>query len=196
MWFIHLHILSWFRSNLMFKIIALCQGTFNFKGSNTFFFCVLFLKDSLFLISSWKTGAIRAACSSQDWDHEKGTCLDSFQWLPSVTFYLEVVYSVMPLLLRIWNAFWPFEDCYLLAFVFAQFFYCLKLPCMKIYKYAFLQIKHSYFTRDLGPLHPSSHQLQSPGPGLQRPRQAGWQFTSCPFALLSPLTWGLELEIW
>ena len=48
----------------------------------------------------------------------------------------------MPLLLRIWNAFWPFKDCYLLGFVFAQFFYCLKLPCMKIYKCAFLQIKH------------------------------------------------------
>ena len=99
----------------------------------------------------------------------KSICLDAFQWLPSVTFYLEVVYSVMPLLLRIWNAFWPFEDCYLLAFVFAQFFYCLKLPCMKIYKYAFLQIKHSYFTRDLGPLHPSTHWLQSPCPGLRRP---------------------------
>ena len=52
-----------------------CQGTFNFKGSNIFFFCVLFLKDSLFLISSWKTGASRDACSSQDWDHEKGHLL-------------------------------------------------------------------------------------------------------------------------
>ena len=31
----------------------------------------------------------------------------------------------MPLLLRIWNAFWPFEDCYLLGFVFAQFFFLL-----------------------------------------------------------------------
>ena len=40
----------------------------------------------------------------------------------------------MPLLLKILNAFWPFEDCYLLGFVFVQFFYCLKLPCMKIYK--------------------------------------------------------------
>ena len=101
----------------------------------------------------------------------KGTCLDSFQWLPSVTFYLKVIYSVMPLLLRIWNAFWPFEDCYLLGFVFAQFFYCLKLPSMKIYKCAFLQIKHPCFIQDLGPLHPSSCQLQSPGPGLQRPWQ-------------------------
>ena len=79
------------------------------------------------------------------------------------------VYSVMPLLLKIWNAFWPFEDRYLLGYVFAQFFYCLKLPCMKMYKHAFLQIKHPCFTWDLVPLRPSSHQLQSPGPGLQRP---------------------------
>ena len=100
----------------------------------------------------------------------KGTCLDSFQWLPSVTFYLKVIYSVMPHLLRIWNAFWPFEDCYLLGFIFAQFFYCLKLPCMKLYKHALLQIKHPCFTRDLGPLHPSLR-LQSRGPGLQRPWQ-------------------------
>ena len=96
---------------------------------------------------------------------------DSLQWLPSVTFYLKVIYSVMPLLLRIWNAFWPFKDCYLLGFVFAQFFYCLKLPCMKIYKCAFLQIKHPCFIQDLGPLRSSSHQLQSPGPSLQRPWQ-------------------------
>ena len=101
----------------------------------------------------------------------KSTCLDSFQWLPSVTFYLQVIYSVMPLLLRIWNAFWPFQDCYLLGFVFAQFFYFLKLPCMKIYKHVFLQIEHPCFTWDLGPLRPSSRRLQSPGPGLQRPWQ-------------------------
>ena len=109
-----------------------------------------FLKNSLFLISFWKTGTSRAACSSQDWDHEKGHLLrflsvtpfgDSLQWP-----YLNVIYSVVPLLLRIWNDLWPFEDCYLLGFVFALFFfffYCLKLPCMKIYKHAFLQTKHS-----------------------------------------------------
>ena len=61
----------------------------------------------------------------------KGTYLDSFQWLPSVTFYLQVIYSVMPLLLRIWNAFWPFEDCYLLGFVFAQFFLLSKAAFRK-----------------------------------------------------------------
>ena len=134
---------------------------------------------TLFLISSWKTGASRAARSSQDWDHEKRHLLgflsvtpfsDSLQWP-----YLNVIYSVMPLLLRIWNAFWPFEDCYLLGFVFAQFFfYCLKLSCMKIYKHAFLQIKHPCFTRDLGSLHLSSRRLQSPGPSPQRPWQ--WSF--------------------
>ena len=132
-----------------------------------------FLKDSLFLISSWKTGTSKAACSSQDWDYEKGHLLgflsvtpfsDCLQWP-----YLNVIYSVMPLLLKIRNAFWPFKDCYLLGSVFAQFFYCLKLPCMKVYKHTFLQIKHLCFTRDLGPLRPSSSWLQSPGSGLQRP---------------------------
>ena len=59
-------------------------GMFNFKGANMFF-CVLFLKDSLFLISSWKTGTSRAARSSQDWDYKKGEPAwipfsDSLQW--------------------------------------------------------------------------------------------------------------------
>ena len=146
-----------------------CQGTFNFKGSNMLFSSFVgHFSRTLYSLSVLGKRASRAASSSQDWDHEKGTCLDSFQWLPSVTFYLKVIYSVMPLLLRIWNAFWPFEDCYLLGFVFAQYFYCLKLPCMKIYKHVFLQIKHPCFTRDLGPLHPSSHWLQSPRPSLWR----------------------------
>ena len=35
---------------------------------------------------------------------------------------------------------------------------------MKIYEHAFLQIKYPCFTRDLGPLRPSSRPLQSPGP--------------------------------
>ena len=36
-----------------------------------------------------------------------------------------MTFSGMPLLLRILNGFWPFEDCYLLGFVFAQFFFFL-----------------------------------------------------------------------
>ena len=144
-----------------------CQGTFNFKGS-------------YMLFSSFVCHSLRTLCSlsipgKQEWAElhtvlrteimRKGTCLDSFQWHPSVTFYLKVIYSVMSHLLRIWNAFWPFEDCYLLDC------FCLicLLPCMKIYKHVFLQIKHPCFTRDLGPLHPSSRRLQSPGPSLWRP---------------------------
>ena len=40
-----------------------------------FFFSMLFLKESVFLTSSWKIGTSRAARSSQDWDHEKGHLL-------------------------------------------------------------------------------------------------------------------------
>ena len=158
-----------------------CQGAFSFKGSNMLFFSfVCHFSRILYFLS---------VCGKQEWAElravfrteimRKDTCLDSFQWLPSVTPfseslqwpYLKVIYSVMPLLLRIWHAFWPFEDCYLFGFVSAQlfFFNCLKLPCMKIYKYAFLPIKHPCFTWDLGPLHPSSPQLQSAGLSLQRP---------------------------
>ena len=43
-----------------------CQGTFHFTGSNMCFFCALFLTATLLLISSWKTRASRAACTSQD----------------------------------------------------------------------------------------------------------------------------------
>ena len=48
------------------SLLSKCQGTFNFRGFNMFFFCVPFLKDSLFLISSWETVVGRAARSSQD----------------------------------------------------------------------------------------------------------------------------------
>ena len=44
---------------------------------------------------------------------------------------LNVVYSVMPLLLRKGNAFWPFEGCYLLGFVFVQF---VLLPKSALYE--------------------------------------------------------------
>jgi len=171
--FIHIHILPWFWSNLMLKIIALCQGMFNFKGSNMLFssFVCRFSRTLYSLSVPGKQERAELHSVLRTEIVRKGTCLDSFQWLPSVTFYLKVIYSVMPLFLRIWNAFWPFEDCYLLGFVFAEFFfYCLKLPCMKIYKHAFLQIKHPCFTRDLGPLLPS-HWLHFPGPSLQR----SWQ---------------------
>ena len=113
-----------------------------------------------------------AARSSQDWDHEKGHLLgflsvtrfsDSLQWP-----YSSEIYSVMPLLLRIWMLSGPLKIVICLALFLFNFFYCLKLPCMKIYKHVFLQIKHPCFTWDLGRLHPS-RQLQSLGPSLQRP---------------------------
>ena len=76
---------------------------------------------------------------------------------PSVTFYFTVNNSVMSLLPRIWIVFWPCDDCYSSGFVFAQLYFCyLKLPCMKIYKYMLLQMKHPCFPRDLGPPRPSS----------------------------------------
>ena len=46
-----------------------------------FFPCLPFLKDSLFLISSWNAGTSRAARSSQDWGHGKEHPLG----FPSVT---------------------------------------------------------------------------------------------------------------
>ena len=51
---------------------TLVRGHSTLRGQYVIlFFSVPFLKDSLFLISSWKRGVSRAACSSQDWDHEK-----------------------------------------------------------------------------------------------------------------------------
>ena len=127
-----------------------------------------FLKDSLFLISSWKTGASRAACSSHDWDHESGHLLGSLQCLPSVTLIKCNLFSYAPLTqdIECFLALWRLLFAWL-CFC-SIFFYCLKLPCMKIYKHVVLQIKHPCFTWDLGRLHPS-RQLQSLGPSLQRP---------------------------
>ena len=159
----------------MLKIIALCQGTFNFKGFNILLssFVCRFSRTlySLSVPGKQERSELHAVLRTEIMRRAPAWIpfRDSLQW---PKFYLKVIYSVLPLLLRIWNAFWPFKDCYLLGFVFAHFFYCLKLSCMKIYKRAFLQIKHPCFTRDLGPLRPSSRRLQSPGPSLQRP----WHF--------------------
>ena len=114
------------------KIIP-CQGTFNFKGSNVLFssFVCRFSRTlcSLSVTGKQEQAELHAVLRTEMMG--KSTCLDSLQWP-----YLKVIYSVTPLLLKILNAFWPFEDCYLLGFVLVQFFYCLKLPCMKIYKQA------------------------------------------------------------
>ena len=145
---------------------------------------VCWFSRTLFFIRSGKQERAELHTALRTEVMRKSICLDSLQWLPSVTFYLKVICSVMPLFLRIWNAFWPFQDCYLLRFVYPQCFYCLKLPCRKIYNYAFLQIKHPYFTRDLGPLLPTSRRLHSSDPGLQRPWQLCLQFPQIRVTLL------------
>ena len=68
----------------------------------------------------------------------KSTCLDSLQWLSSVTFYLKDY----PFCCNWWN-FILFNGWVIIL--------------LKIYKHAFLQIKYPCFTQDLGPLCPSSH---------------------------------------
>ena len=85
----------------------------------------------------------------------KSTCLDSLQWLSSVTLYLKDY----PFYCNWWN-FILFNGWVIIL--------------LKIYKHAFLQIKYPCFTQDLGPLRPSSCRLQSPSPGLWRP----WQITT------------------
>ena len=62
----------------------------------------------------------------------KSTCLDSLQWLFSVTFYLKDY----PFCCNWWN------------FILNGWVIIL----LKIYKHAFLQIKYACFIRDLGPL--------------------------------------------
>ena len=69
----------------------------------------------------------------------------------------------MTLLLKLWIVFWPCDDCYSLSnscytsgfCSLLNFIFCLKLPCITIYKLTQTWIKHPCSTRDLGPLHPS-----------------------------------------
>ena len=104
-----------------------------------------FLKDSLFLISSWKTLMSRAAHSSQDWDYEKGHLLGFLSVTPFSDLLLKGnLFSYAPLTqdMECFLALWRLLFAWL---CFCSIFYCLKLPCMKIHKHAFLQIKHPCF---------------------------------------------------
>ena len=85
-----------------------CQGTFNFKGSNTFSSLVCRFSRTLFLSSSWETGTSRAAHSSQGWGHQA----ERIHGFISVTFYFTVkLLSHVPIRnTRI--VFWPCDDCY------------------------------------------------------------------------------------
>ena len=154
-----------------------CPGTFSFKGSNMLFFsfvcCFSRILYSLSVPGKQEGAELHTVLKTEIM--REGTCLDSFQWPPSVTLLKCNLFSYVPLtediecFLALWNLLFAW-----LCFCSIFFFYCLKLPCMKIYKQVFLQIKHACFTRDLGPLRYPSHRLQSPGPGLQRP----WQLTT------------------
>ena len=138
-----------------------------------------FLKDSipyLFLISSWRTGTSRAARSSQDWGHET-ECIHGFL---SITFYFSVklvmflfpihglssgpVTIVIPLVTVVmapWGLLFPWLLLLCIWFwcFYSTLFFCLKLPCITIYKHKLPWLKHSYSTRDLGSLRPFLHLL-------------------------------------
>ena len=157
--------------------LMLCQGTFSFKGYNMLFFSFVCPFSRIYYCLS--------VPGKQEWAElhtvlrteimRKGTCLDSpsvtpLQWFLSLTLLKCNLFSYAPLtqdmesFLALWRLLFAW-----LRFCSVLFFNYQKLPCMKIYKHAFLQIKHPCFTRDLGPLHPSSCWLQSPSPSLQRP---------------------------
>ena len=133
--------------------------------------CFLFLKGLLFLISFWKTGTSRAARSSQDWGHET-ECIHGFL---SITFYFSVklvmflfpihglssgpVTIVIPLVTVVmapWGLLFPWLLLLCIWFwcFYSTLFFCLKLPCITIYKHMPPWLKHPYSTRDLGPPHP------------------------------------------
>ena len=106
-----------------------------------------FLKDSLFLISFWKTGTSRAAHSSQDWDCEKGHLLGFLSVTPFSDLLLKgnlFSYAHLPQNMECFLALSRLLFAWL-CFCSFFFFYCLKMPCMKIHKHAFLQIKHPCF---------------------------------------------------
>ena len=127
-----------------------CQGTFNFKGSNTFSSLVCrFSRTLCFLAVPGKQERAELHTVLRTEIMEKGTCLDSLPRLSSVTLYLKDY----PFCWNWWN-FILFNGWVIIL--------------LKIYKQAFLQIKYPCFTQDLGPLHPSSFRPQSPGPSLWR----------------------------
>ena len=83
-------------------------------------------------------------------------------WIPFRTFYFSVKLLSRVPVSNTWIVFWPCDHCYSLSYccyasVFSVFYFifCLKLPCVTIYKHTLPWIKHPFSTRDLGPLRPS-----------------------------------------
>ena len=97
---------------------------------------------TLFLISSWKTGTSRAACSSQDWGHEKEHLLGLLSVTPFSDLLLEGNLFSYASLTQDMECFLALSRLLIAWLCFRSIFYCLKLPCIKIHKHAFLQIKH------------------------------------------------------
>ena len=79
------------------SVFVTCQGTFNFKESNMLSPLVCCFSRTLFLISSWKTGTSRAACSSQDRNHGKEHLLG----FPSVTLFSDPLLKGLSSLLEL-----------------------------------------------------------------------------------------------
>ena len=104
----------------------------------------------------------RAARSSQDWGHEV-ECICGFL---SVTFYFSVKLLSRVPISKTWIVFWPCDDCYspsysyygpmmtviplvtvvmyLVSGFLLNFIFCLKLPCITIYKHMLPWIKHPF----------------------------------------------------
>ena len=113
----------------------------------------------------------RAAHNSQDWGHEM-ECIHRFL---SVTFYFSVKLLIHVPISNTWIVFWPCDNCYspsyccygpimiviplvtvvmhLVSVFLLKFIFCLKLPCITIYKHMLPWIRHPCLTWDLGPPH-------------------------------------------
>ena len=150
---------------------------FSFKGSNMLFFSFVChfsrILYSLSVPGKQEWAELHEFSGLRPWEGAPAWIpfSDSLQWLPSVTLLKCNLFSYAPLTqdMECFLTLWRLLFAWLFLFSFFFFFNCLKLPCMKIYKHAFLQIKYPCFTWDLGCLHPSSRRLQSSGPGPQRP---------------------------
>ena len=117
-------------SVLLISAIVSCQVMFNFQGSNMFSsFVCCFSRTLCSLSVPGKQERVELHAVLRTEIMGKGTCLDSLQWLPSVTF------QDYPFCCNWWN-----------FILFIGWIIIL----LKIYNHAFLQIKYHYFTRDLG----------------------------------------------
>ena len=124
-----------------------CQGLFNFKGSN-----------ALCAVSQGLSVPYQFLENTNEQSCTQFSGLRSQERAPAWIPFSDLLLKRLSILLQLWN------------FIL---FNGWGIILLKIHKHAFLQIKEPCFTRDLGP---SSHWLQSPGPGLWRP----WQYSKFP----------------